>query len=308
MEKEEMIKVKLVTLKTVMLLSVFICSFICNPVTAQSAKLHTLKIKNNKALHQFFSYKNDGSIIVSGHRGGREIGFSENCIEGLNNVLKQMPAFLEIDPRLTKDSVAVLMHDATLDRTSTGTGKISDYTWSELQSVRLKDKDGNVTDCRIPKLEDVIKWSKGKTIINLDKKDVPMEMIVRLIKKHHAENWVMLTVHSGAQAKYYYDRFPGIMMSAFARDMKEYNSIAESKVPWKNFIAYVGPTITPENEKIVEMLHAVGVKCMVSFAPTSDKLTTPEERLKAYQEDIAKKPDIIESDIPTEVWSAIHAK
>lgn len=48
------------------------------------------------------------------------MGYAENCIEGLENVLTQMPAFFEIDPRLTKDSVIVLMHDATLDRTTTG--------------------------------------------------------------------------------------------------------------------------------------------------------------------------------------------
>ena len=304
---ENKIKTKSVGFKVVMLLSVFLCSFMSSSAAAQSVKLHTLNIKSNKALHKTFSYKNDGSIIISGHRGGREKGYAENSIEGLRNVLEQMPAFFEVDPRLTKDSVAVLMHDATLDRTSTGKGKISDYTWSELQSVRLKDKDGNVTACKIPRLEDVIQWSKGKTIVNLDKKDVPVEMIAHLIRKYHAENWVMLTVHSGDQARFYYDRFPHIMMSAFTRDMKEYNSIANSKVPWKNFIGYVGPTITPENAKIVELLHANGVRCMVSFAPTSDRLETQEERMNAYREEISKKPDVIESDIPTEVWSAIHA-
>jgi glycerophosphoryl diester phosphodiesterase len=47
----------------------------------------------------------------------------------------------EIDPRITKDSVVVLMHDATLDRTTTGTGRVADHTWAELQQLRLKDAD-----------------------------------------------------------------------------------------------------------------------------------------------------------------------
>ncbi|WP_195472131.1 glycerophosphodiester phosphodiesterase family protein [Bacteroides xylanisolvens] len=276
-------------------------------VSAQE-KLHLLKFDGVTQLRDFFKYVENGSIIVSGHRGGYEDGYSENCIEGLENVLKQMPAFFEIDPRLTKDSVIVLMHDATLDRTTTGTGKVCDHTWKELQKLRLKDHSGKVTNCKIPTLEEVIKWSRGKTIINLDKKDVPMAMIAALIKKHKAEGHVMLTVHTGAQARYYYDRFPTIMMSAFARNMKEFEDLSISGVPWENMIAYVGHSITPENKKIVEMLHARGVRCMISVAPTHDKLPSKEERALKYKEEIDKRPDIIESDIPTEVWTVLQSR
>src|SRR5690606_24037394 len=174
------------------------------------------------------------------------------------------PAFFEIDPRLTKDSVIVLMHDATLDRTTTATGKLSDYTWEELKSVRLKDAKGNITPYKIPKLEDIIIWSRGKTVINLDKKDVPLHMSAELISKHKAQRHVMLTVHTGAQARYYYDRFPDIMLSAFARNEKEYADMEVSGVPWKTTLAYVGWTIDEKNTAIVDKLRANGVKCMIS--------------------------------------------
>lgn len=265
-----------------------------------------LSFKNKKKLQFFFEYKADGSIIVSGHRGGREKGFPENSIEGFENVLSKMPAFFEIDPRLTKDGIIVLMHDATLDRTTTGKGKVADYTWAELQDLYLKDNDGNPTSYKIPLLEDVIKWSKGKTVINLDKKDVPMGMIVELIKKHKAENHVMLTVHTGVEARYYYNKFPGIMMSAFVRNDKEYKDMDMSGVPWKNMIAYVGPTIDNKNSNIVEKLHSHGVRCMVSYAPTHDRIKDDKERQEAYKKGIDLRPDIIESDIPTEVWNALN--
>ncbi|MDR2626638.1 MAG: glycerophosphodiester phosphodiesterase family protein [Dysgonamonadaceae bacterium] len=256
-------------------------------------------------LHAFFKFTGDGSIIVSGHRGGLETGYPENSLEGLQNVLKQMPAFFEIDPRLTKDSVIVLMHDAELDRTSNGAGKLSNYTWTELQSLRLKDKDGKITNCKIPTLEEVILWSKGKTVVNLDKKDVPMEMIVEIIKKCRAENNIMLTVHTGAQARYYYDRFPNIMLSVFARDNKEYEDIAISGVPWRNMIAYVGYSINEKNIHIVKKLHENGVRCMISVSPTHDRLKSAAERAEAYKKEIALKPDIIESDLPLEIFQAI---
>ena len=293
----------------IIILLIVNCCLTSEVVTAQPTKNQSLNIFLKKGKPQkHFKYKGDGSVIVSGHRGGREKGYPENSLEGFENVLRQMPAFFEIDPRITKDSIIVLMHDATLDRTTTGKGRLSDYTWEQLKSIRLKDSEGHVTDCKIPTLEEVIKWSKGKTVVNLDKKDVPMEMIVALIKKLHADRHVMLTVHNGKQARYYYEHFPQIMMSVFARTMKEYKDIATSGVPWKNMIAYVGPTINSENSRIVELLHKKGVRCMTSVAPTHDKLATSDERQKAYLEEINKHPDIIETDIPTEVWSALQAK
>lgn len=275
---------------------------------SQKKDSNYLSFESTSEMQDYFKYKNDGTIIVSGHRGGREVGFPENSIEGFQNVLNQMPAIFEIDPRMTKDGVIVLMHDATLDRTTNAKGRLCDFTWAELQNVRLKDEEGNVTDCKIPLLEEVIVWSKGKTVINLDKKDVPLDRIVELIKKHKAEKHVMLTVHTGAQARYYYDRFPDIMFSVFARNVKEYEDMAISGVPWRNMIAYVGPTIDEKNEEIVGKLRLDGVRCMVSYAPTIDKLKTEEERKAEYVRGISIAPDIIESDIPTEVWHILPSE
>lgn len=264
-----------------------------------------INFKKLKDTHQYFAYKADSSLLVSGHRGGAEPGYPENSIEGFQHVLAQMPAFFEIDPRLTKDSVIVLMHDATLDRTTNGTGKLSDHTWAELQTLRLKDHEGNITTFEIPTLEAVIKWSKGKTVVNLDKKDVPLQMIVDLIKKHKAQKYVMLTVHTGAQARFYSDRLPGIMLSVFARNDNEYEDIAISGVPWENMIAYVGQSINDSNRHIVEKLRANGVRCMVSYAPSHDRLKSSDERASAYQKAIIVYPDIIESDYPVEVWKVV---
>lgn len=263
------------------------------------------EFENPKELQSFFRYREGDKIIVSGHRGGRERHFPENSIENFQNVLNQIPAFFEIDPRLTKDSVIVLMHDEMINRTTNATGKLSDFTWKELRDVRLKDAEGNITVYVIPSLEEVIRWSKGKTIINLDKKDVPFWMIVNMIKRLDAETHVMLTVHNGSQARYYYERLPGIMLSVFVRNEKEYTDISLSGVPWENMIAYVGPAIDESNTEIVRNLRAKGVKCMVSYAPTFDKLLTPEERMSAYKEGLMEMPDIIESDLPVEVWSVI---
>ncbi len=150
-----------------------------------------------------------------------------------------------------------------------------------------------------------------KTVINLDKKDVPLQMIVDLIKKKKAQKYVMLTAHTGAQARFYHDKLPGVMLSVFARNDAEYEDIAISGVPWDNMIAYVGQRIDDSNKHIVEKLHAKGVRCMVSFAPSHDRLGATEQRMAAYIKEVENsvyRPDIIESDYPIDVWNIYGSK
>lgn len=115
-------------------------------------------------------------------------GYPENSIEGCEKTLSFMHSFFEIDPRLTKDSVIVLMHDATLERTSNGTGKVSDYTYEELQQFNLKDRQGNLTPYKIPTLIEMLEWGKGKTVFNLDNKQVPWEIYSRLLNENKWSN------------------------------------------------------------------------------------------------------------------------
>lgn len=286
-----------------------LCAGMFNPATAQQKKpLQTLNIKNTQDLHDFFKYTGQDIPIISGHRGGTTQGYPENCIATFENTLRHTPAFFEIDPRLTKDSVVVLMHDATLERTTTGTGKVSDYTWEELKQFKLKDPAGNATPYNIPTLDEVITWSKGKTIINLDKKDVPLATTMKKLKQHNAAAHVMLTVHNAEQAKYYYDNIPGIMFSAFVKTKQELESYEKAGVPWASIMAYVGPENKPENKEMYDLLHARGVMCMISAAPTYDKLKDPVARKKAYQEIFEKGADVLESDLPIEVAVAIQGQ
>ena len=89
---------------------------------------HYIPVKNSRDLHAYFRYAPDRPVVISGHRGGMLDGYPENCIESFEKTLSYMESFFEIDPRLTKDGVIVLMHDETIDRTTTGKGKVSDYT------------------------------------------------------------------------------------------------------------------------------------------------------------------------------------
>ncbi len=78
---------------------------------------------------------------------------------------------VEIDVRMTSDSVLVLMHDKTIDRTTTGSGKLSQFTYDSLQSFHLRNGLLHATPHKIPTLEEALTISKDKILINLDTKD-----------------------------------------------------------------------------------------------------------------------------------------
>lgn len=258
---------------------------------------HYIDIRTRAELHAWFRYAPDRPVIVSGHRGGMATGYPENCIESFEKTLSTMPSFFEVDPRLTRDSVIVLMHDATIDRTTTGSGRVADYTYAELQAFFLKDREGNVTPYKIPTLEACIAWSRGKTILNLDIKDVPPEFMSAFIGRLAPPN-VMYTVHDAAQARLYLDRDPEAMCSCWCRSMEEYRRYEEAGVPRSQMLAYVGTMMLPERQELYDRLHADGTMCMISVAPTHDRRAGDENRMAGYRLEIPSGCDVIETDCP----------
>ncbi|MVM33190.1 glycerophosphodiester phosphodiesterase [Spirosoma sp. HMF4905] len=275
------------------------------PTLLQAQPLHRLPIKTVQDLHAYFKWTNKKTPIISGHRGGMGKGFAENSLASFENTLKYTPAFFETDPRLTKDSVIVLLHDANLDRMTTGTGKLSDYTWEELKKLHLKDAEGNVTQDRIPTLAEAIEWARGKTVLNLDRKDVPFPMTAAIIRQHKADAFVMLTVHSPEQARYYYEDNKDRMFSAFIKNKQELEAYEKAGIPAANLIAYIGPTIKPENKELYQLLNGKGIMCMISAASSYDKLPNEQERSSAYRSIIEDGASILESDRPLEVAQAL---
>lgn len=269
--------------------------------------LYTIQIKNTKQLHHFFQWSKGHTPIVSGHRGGMENGLPENSIETFEQTLQHTPAIFEVDPRITKDSVIVLFHDATLERTTNGKGKLADYTLAELKQLYLKDKSGNLTPYRIPTLTEALKWAKGKTILNFDKKDVPLPMLAKAIKEHKAESYTMITVHNGADALFHYQQNPQVMFSAFVKTPEQLAEYEKVGIPSSQMMAYIGSTIRPENQALYQLLNGKGIMCMISSAPSYDKLPTAAERATAFQNIIKDGATVLESDLPIETGKALNS-
>ena len=287
-------------MKTTRILPLFALLLALGSCTAEAPQAdgpHYIDIPDRAALHAWFRYAPERPVVVSGHRGGMMTGYPENCIESFEQTLTMMPSFFEIDPRLTRDSVIVLMHDPTIDRTTTGTGRVSDYTCEELQQFFLKDREGNVTPYKIPTLDECIAWSRGRTILNLDIKDVPLEFMSQFINALAPAN-VMYTVHDAAQARMLLDRDPEAMFSLWCKNMKEFEAYDEAGIPWSQAMAYVGPMLRSDRQELYDRLHEKGVMCMISVAPTHDRRAGDENQIAGYRLEIPTGCDVIETDYP----------
>jgi glycerophosphoryl diester phosphodiesterase len=249
-------------------------------------------------IREFFSL-DSGDIIISGHRGGFMDGYPENCLESFQAISSRMPVYFEIDPRFTKDSVVVLLHDEDISRSTDGSGKISDKTYADLSLLRLKDRKGALTRSHIPTFDSVLDWSKGKVILNLDRKDVPVATLVKKLEEHGADNCIF-TVHYPSQALEVLESKPDALLSAFIGSeeiLSEYEALGLLD---HIVVAYVLAAYPQEDMySLYNKIRSHGIRCMVSIVNEQD-LFSGSKRKEYYGYLVEAHPDVIETDRPLE--------
>jgi len=109
-------------------------------------------------------------ILIEAHRGSLSLERPENSRPAIEHAIEIGVDWIELDVALTKDNRLVLMHDKTLDRTTTLSGAVEDYTIAEIMSANLKQDDGVVTDLNPPSLEEALDQMAGRILFRLDLK------------------------------------------------------------------------------------------------------------------------------------------
>jgi glycerophosphoryl diester phosphodiesterase len=89
------------------------------------------------------------------HRGGAA-QWPENSLTAFRNAIALGARVLELDVHLTADGRVAVIHDATLDRTTSLTGPVAACTAADLARARLRGPDGALTDDPVPTLDEVL--------------------------------------------------------------------------------------------------------------------------------------------------------
>lgn len=122
-------------------------------------------------------------LIVVAHRGGHEAA-PENSIAAIEEAIAAGAHMVELDVRKTKDGRYVLMHDKSIDRTTTGAGRVDMLTLAQLRRHRLLLDDGTTpTTQRVPTLEQALRACEGRIMINIDPKAIDYKQAVAIARR-----------------------------------------------------------------------------------------------------------------------------
>ena len=246
-------------------------------VAVPSSSLHYRSYADAAALARALRYAPGATPLVSAHRGAPVEGLPENAVPTFEHALNYAPALVEMDVRRTADGVLVLMHDAMLDRTTTGRGRVDSTAFESIRALRLLDVRGVPTSFRVPTLAEALAWAEGRAVLMVEPKSgVAPDEFVAAIRAARAENRVVVIVYSLAEHEALFALAPDLNVSASIETPAEADALLASGVDLSRTIAFVG--VGRADPVVVERLHAAGIRAQVGTFPldaAADSTTAP---------------------------------
>lgn len=204
----------------------------------------------------FNCLRNRPATMVSAHRGGPAPGFAENSIPTFEHTLRAAPAFLEVDVSRTRDGVLVLMHDDTVDRTTTGRGVVSELTLADIKRLRLRDEDGRILDAQPPTLREALDWAASGAVLELDvKRGVSYEDVAREVREAEAMYRVIFITYSVDGASRLARVAPEAMIYTTIASISDLELLERRGVDLTHIVAWLG-----DEDFDAALLHALNAR------------------------------------------------
>lgn len=208
-------------------------------------------------------------VLVVAHRGDWR-NWPENSLPAFDAAIKAGADIIELDLKMTKDSVLVICHDALVDRTTNGKGRVEDMTYDSIQTLVLKAGHGVKTTLHMPTLEQALLICKDRAVVNIDKGYEYYDQALEVCNRLGVTNQVLIKGKS----------MPADVRDKFARHDRNmmYMPIIEILKPKgrKLYEAYRQPGMrpmayevnweqwSPEVEKVLKDIVASGSKLWVN--------------------------------------------
>lgn len=202
------------------------------------------------SLPDYFAWKPERKTpIYMAHRMAPPAdGYAENSLRAMERLFTQYQCVIqEIDVRMTSDSVLVLLHDDTLDRTTTGRGKLNQQRWAYVQQLQLKDTRGKVlTGERIPLFDEILQLARGKALLALDMKPGtdPLRMM-KAVESQQMTGQVFVICYTLQEAQMLHAKYPSLMLALGFNTPEQVSAIKTSGIPFRNIIALTTREVLP---------------------------------------------------------------
>ena len=124
-----------------------------------------------------------GRIIA--HRGASTVA-PENTLVAFEKAIELGADYIELDLRLSADDSLMVIHDETLDRTTSGAGKVEDHSYAQLKELSAGYEaqfGSSFLSAKIPTLLEVLQFARGRVKVCIDMKNVPEAMVISQIEQ-----------------------------------------------------------------------------------------------------------------------------
>jgi glycerophosphoryl diester phosphodiesterase len=131
-------------------------------------------------------------VVAISHRG-EHLERPENTMPAFQEAIRVGADFFEADVQTTKDGKLVLLHDATVDRCTNGTGKISEMSFEQVEMLDAGIKKGpQFAGTKVPTFDQALDLARGKIGIYVDVKNASAQDLVTHIDGHGMTDHVVI--------------------------------------------------------------------------------------------------------------------
>jgi len=135
----------------------------------------------------------EGKVFVWAHRGA-SARTPENTMAAFRAAEADGADGIELDVHLSRDGVAVVIHDESVDRTSSGQGPVRSWALAELQGLDAGSWYApEFAGERLPTLAEVLAWAGGRLRINIEIKDAAAGREVLALLREHSGSRVLVS-------------------------------------------------------------------------------------------------------------------
>lgn len=111
----------------------------------------------------------------------------------MSNAIAVGADYAEIDLRTTRGGEIILMHDATVDRTTNGRGKVEDLSLEEIRQLKVEDaRRPQIPPAKVPTFEEFLAAAAGKIHLYLDIKQANPGHVAKLVHAAGMERQVVV--------------------------------------------------------------------------------------------------------------------
>lgn len=194
-----------------------------------------------QSLDSFLKFNNN--LLVSAHRGGYYLSYPENSLSLFRYVLAQnpgRPVMFEIDIREDKDGKLWLMHDNTLERTTTGKGLMNKTSSKKIQALKLKDQSSQITKEPVTDFDSLLTIVRENQVyLMLDIKSPSMEKVVNKLKATGLEDKCLILTFTPENTLKAMQLTDKSMVAALVSDEAEWKNLKALENFHKRLVIYV---------------------------------------------------------------------